>query len=85
MKTIIETSTNISKYIFDDAHDLVVTAENITCPHFIIGDMNSSNATIVEGVTPPADWVGCKYTYADSTWTVNPDYVEPVEEEDEAA
>jgi len=84
MKTIIETSTNISKYTFDDAHDLVVTAENITCPHFIIGDMNSSNATIVEGVTPPADWVGCKYTYSDSTWTVNPDYVEPVEEDEPA-
>jgi polyribonucleotide nucleotidyltransferase len=80
MKTIIETSTNISKYTFDDAHDLVVTADNITCPHFIIGDMNSSNATIVEGVTPPADWVGCKYTYVDSTWTINPNYEEETED-----
>ena len=79
MKTITETATNISKYIFDDACDLVVAADNITCPHFIIGDMNSSNATIVEGVTPPEDWAGCKYTLDGNTWALNPDWTDPAD------
>ncbi len=82
MKTVIETATNISKYIFDDAHDLTMTATNITCPHFIIGDMNSTNATITEDVTPPEDWAGCKYTLDGNTWALNPDWVEPTDETD---
>ena len=80
MKTITFNSNNVSAYTFDDAHDLVATTENITCPHFIIGDLNLTNSTIHEGVTPPADWRGGKYTYADSAWTINPNYVEPEEE-----
>jgi len=77
MKTITDNTTNISKYIFDDAHDLVATTENITCPHFIIGDMNSTNATITEGVTPPADWMGCRYTFDGTTWTEVDGWVDP--------
>ena len=77
MKTIIENGTNISKYIFEDAHDLVATAENITCPHFVICDMNSTNAAIITGVTPPEDWGGCKYSYEGGIWTLNPDWVDP--------
>ena len=81
MKTIIETSTNLSKYVFDDDQNITVNAANITCPDFTIGDMNASNATIVEGVTAPDDWVGDKFTYSDGDWAVNPNYVEPEDPE----
>jgi hypothetical protein len=52
--------------------------------------MNSSNTEIHSGVTPPDDWVGSKYLLqivynADGTetltWSANPDWVEPEEEE----
>lgn len=77
MKTIVENSTNISKYIFEDSAALSFTSTSIVTPNFIIGDLNSNNATLVEGITPPADWTGCKYIYADSTWTLNPAWEAP--------
>lgn len=83
MKTIIENSTDISKYIFEDDVEITLDESTITTPDFTIADMNSSNATVVEGVTPPADWVGCKYLYADSEWVLNPDWIEPVYEDPE--
>ena len=36
--------------------------------------------TMVEGVTLPEDWAGCKYTYADGAFALNPDWVDPTEE-----
>jgi len=77
MKTVIETSTNLSKYIFEDSDNITITAENIETPNFIIGDLNSSNCTIIEGVTPPEDWIGCKYFYIDSNWVINTEWETP--------
>ena len=77
MQTITFNDTNISAYIFDDEHTLTATAENITCPHFIIGDMNSNNATVHTGVTSPADWQGDKYLFDGTDWTENADWTDP--------
>jgi hypothetical protein len=79
MKTLIENSTKQSKYVWDD--DAVVTlGEEMTfAPGFNIGDLNSTNATLVENVTPPDDWVGCKYLYDNGTWTLNPNWVDPTQ------
>lgn len=79
MKTIIENATDISKYIFEDDVEIALDETCITTPGFIIADMNSSNATVVEDVTPPEDWTGCKYLYADTEWELNPDWIEPVD------
>lgn len=75
MKTLIHNETKQSKYIWAD--DAVVTLGNemTTAPEFNIGDMNSTNATLVENVTPPEDWAGCKYLYDNGTWTLNPQWV----------
>ena len=81
MQTITFKDSNISAYIFEDNPTIIVTAENITCPNFIIGDLNSSNAAVYTGVTPPEDWAGSKYLFDGTIWTENPDYVEPEEEE----
>lgn len=80
MKTIIENATDISKYVFEDDVEITIDETTITTPDFIIADLNSTNATLVENVTPPEDWTGCKYLYADSEWVLNPECVEPVDE-----
>ena len=81
MKTIID-STNCSKYLF--AYDKVVTVKadcievgDPAALDFIIGDMNSGNSTVVEGVTTPDDWYGCKYNYVNNAWELCPDWVDP--------
>jgi len=81
MKTIVETSTGLSKYLFDDDVTIVSNAENIAVgdpAQFIISDMNSTTVTITENVTnAPADWSGNKYTFDGTTWTLNPNWVDP--------
>ena len=85
MKTIVETSTKLSKYLLADNVTITATADNITVgdpPQFIIADLNSSNATITENVTnAPSDWTGNKYKLDGTTWSANPDWVDPDAEE----
>jgi hypothetical protein len=76
MQTITFNDSNISAYIFEDEHSLIATTENITCPHFIIGDMNTTNATITTGVTAPDDWKGGKYLFDGTNWTENADWTD---------
>ena len=87
MKTIVETSTKLSKYLLADDVTITATADNITVgdpAQFIIGDLNSSNATITENVTnAPSDWVGNKYKLDGTTWSANPDWVDPSEDDGE--
>ena len=87
MKTIVETSTKLSKYLLADDVTITATSDNITVgdpAKFIIGDLNSSNATITENVTnAPSDWVGNKYKLDGTTWSANPDWVDPSEDNGE--
>jgi hypothetical protein len=77
MQTITFNESNISAYIFEDEHNLVATGTEITCPHFIIGDMNLTNATVHSGVTSPDDWQGGNYLFDGTSWTLNPDWTDP--------
>lgn len=82
MKTIIN-DHNCSKYLVADDYSVVVSTEHIEMGDpanldFIIGDLNSSNSTVIEGVTTPDDWFGGKYECAaDGTWTAVVDWVDP--------
>jgi hypothetical protein len=82
MKTIVD-EHNCSKYLVADDYSVVMTAEQIDMGDpesldFIIGDLNSSNSTLIENVTEPDDWYGCKYSCsADGTWTLNAGWVDP--------
>jgi hypothetical protein len=85
MKTIIENTTNISKYIFEDDASVTIGSDSTATPDSVIADMNSSNCTMVTGVTPPEDWTGNKYTYSEGAWSANSDYEElPAEPDWEA-
>ena len=49
MKTIVETSTKLSKYLLADDVVITATADSITVgdpAQFIIADLNSGNTTI---------------------------------------
>ena len=81
MKTIVETATGLSKYLLDDSVTITVNSDHIVVgdpAKFIIGDLNSSSATVTESITnAPSDWTGNKYTFDGTTWTQNPDWVDP--------
>ena len=85
MKTIV-CEMNCSKYLFADEKTVTVKADCIEVGspvEFIIGDMNSGNATLIEGVTEPEDWYGCKYNYVNDAWGLCPDWIDPRLEENQ--
>jgi len=84
MKTIVENSTNLSKFVYED--DVVITMEN---DRIVIGDPevliiachDKNDSTLYENVTNvPSDWSGNKYMYDGTTWTQNPNWVDPNED-----
>mgnify|MGYP003660978868 FL=1 len=81
MKTIVETSTKLCKYLLADDVVITATSDNITVgdpAQFIIADLNSGNTTITENVTnAPSDWTGNKYKLDGTTWSANSDWVDP--------
>jgi hypothetical protein len=79
MQTITFNDSNISSYIFEDNATITVSTDSITCPGFIICDMNSGNATVTQNVTPPADWKGGKYVFDGTNWIDNPIWNDPQE------
>jgi len=87
MKTIVETSTKLCKYLLADNVKITATSDNITVgdpAQFIIADLNSGNATITENVTnAPSDWTGNKYKLDGTTWSANPDWVDPDKDDGE--
>lgn len=73
MKTIVENTTNLSKYIVADDYNINVTAEFIEMGDpsnldLVIADLNSNNAKVITDVTSPLDddgndlWYGCRFT-----------------------
>jgi hypothetical protein len=85
VKTITKNTkatNNVSLYLFEDSETLVISKDNITVGDpvkFIIGDCNSTNITLHEGVSSPDKWVGHKYTYDGTSWALNSNYKEPEE------
>lgn len=83
MKTIIDNETNTSKYLVADDYEVRMLDDKIEMGNtnnldFFIMDLYRSNATLIEGVTEPDDWFGCKYTCAaDGTFTLVDGWVDP--------
>lgn len=80
MKTIVETSSGLSKYLLADDVQIISSANNIVVGdpiRFTISDLNNGNATIMNNVTnAPSDWAGDKYFFDGSTWTQNSNWVD---------
>jgi hypothetical protein len=67
-------------YSFEDTQIVIQTTENTIVGdpiEFLIGDCNSKNSIVYENVTLPNDWKPSKYLFDGSTWSKNPDYIEP--------
>ena len=87
MRIIVETSSGLSKYALADDVNISATATEITVSEtvdgedvvkFIIADLNSTTVTVTDNVTStPADWVGNKYIFDGTTWTLDSSWVEP--------
>ena len=77
MKIIVKTETNESLYLF--ANETYIYADDnktiIGNPlEYSILDCNNKNTIVYTNVTPPEDWVGCKYLFDGTTWVINPDW-----------
>ena len=83
MKTLTRDYNNVSLYIFDADEAISVQSDRTIVgdpEKMIIADCNIGNVTLHEDVTPPEDWVGWKYFFDGTTWTQNPDWVDPDQE-----
>jgi len=80
MKTIVTNSDNASRYVEEDSQTITLSADNIVIgdpAENIICDLNNTNSTLYTDVTNvPEDWVGKKYLFDGTTWTLNPNWVE---------
>jgi hypothetical protein len=77
MKIIVEKSTNIAKYAFDDSVVLDVQENRIVTPKFIIGDLGANDVIVVNNVNLPNDWAASKYIYSGGNWTINQKWEKP--------
>lgn len=81
MKTIVETTTNLSKYLLNDDITIVLNTDRIIVgepPLFIVADLNNINAVIYENIIAPADWSGNKYMFDGINWVLNSNWIERV-------
>jgi len=79
MKTLL-TNDNLSCYLFEDDEIVQINDYYITVgspPKFIISDLNTNNSNMIENITAPVDWIGCKYYFIDGSWVLNEDYSIP--------
>ena len=83
MKFLKFNASNVVPYLFEDSVTITIKSNQIEIGEpdyleFIIGDMNSENAALVEGVTAPeAGWVGSKFTYIDGEWAIVEGWEDP--------
>lgn len=80
MKTLTRNSDGMSLYVFDDDMSVAMEASQVLIGdplQLTIADCNSSNVTLHTGVSAPEDWAGHKYFFDGTTWTLNPDWVDP--------
>ena len=83
-KTITFNESNISAYLYDNDVPIAVESNRLVVDdpaERIIGDMNSSNSTVHENVTAPADWFGGRYLFDGTTWTEVDGWVHPAQNE----
>lgn len=81
MKTIVRQGSNISLYLLADSEDVSIQSDKTEIGNpvrLIVSDCNSSNATLIENVTEPSDWIGNKYVYTTADgWELNSDFIAP--------
>jgi len=80
MTQIICNGNNIVRYDFDDAVTINILPNKIITPGFDIGDLHLGNCSYYQNMTLPEDYEASKHVYDGVDWTLNPDWIEPVDE-----
>ena len=82
MKAIIEKESTSIKYLLQDTDTVILSADSISVKtakkQFVIGDLNSDNAMLVENLADIQDFIGNKYLYNAGEILINPAYVEVI-------
>ena len=89
MKTIVENSTKLSKFLYPDDKEILMGEDKITIgpvdnPELYVGCHNVVDCTLYENVTEPDDWYGNKYTFEDGVFTSVEDWIDPRIADEEA-
>lgn len=83
MKTVVRKETNVSLYLLPDSTTVLLDDTQMQVGanpiEFFVADCDISNAVLHENVTDPGDWKGWKYLYDGTTWTLNPNWVDPTQ------
>tara|TARA_B100000212_G_scaffold290595_1_gene232131 strand:+ start:459 stop:830 length:372 start_codon:yes stop_codon:yes gene_type:complete len=83
MKTIVENSTKLSKFLYEDDKEILMEEERITIgpvsnPDLYVGCHSKHDCTLYENIEGPSEaWAGNKYMFDGTTWTANPDWKDP--------
>lgn len=83
MKTIVENSTKLSKFLYEDDKQILMEADRITIgpvnnPELYVGCHSMNDCTLYENIDGPSEaWAGNKYMFDGTTWTANPDWKDP--------
>lgn len=81
MKTITLNSDNRSIITAQDTDVVTVESNHVVRNEERIYGIGAATVTLHEGVTVPEDWSSSKYFFDGSTWTLNPDWVDPEAEQ----
>jgi len=79
MKILVKNSDNLVLYQFADDVKVKLESNRVVTPKLHIAEINSSNCTLVTGVSEKADFKGGKYKWVSDDWADNSDYVSPLE------
>lgn len=77
MKTIVLNSDNRSIILCDDTDVVSVESNHVKRNDERIYGIGSDTVTLQQADNAPADWSASKYFFADGSWTLNPDWVDP--------
>jgi len=84
MKILIENDTNLAAYAFADTATVTLNADHVFVTdetediNDVIHDYDASNVTLHTSVSnTPDPFIPFAHTFDGSTWSANPDYVDP--------
>lgn len=83
MKTLISKWSGVSNFLLKDDQVYSIDDSFFSTTDFKTSIFNNKNCLIIDVASVPDDWEVGKYLYT-SDWELNPDWTEPVAEEQPA-
>tara|TARA_R110000796_G_scaffold252109_1_gene385171 strand:- start:55 stop:315 length:261 start_codon:yes stop_codon:yes gene_type:complete len=68
--------------VFEDSMDVTITDSQVEVGNplmYVNLDYNNSNCNLYTDVNLPDDYAAQKYTFDGESWTLNPDWIEPID------